>query len=78
MRKILGDSQLRAMLDPIEPALLYPMFGDIVAELKQCGGLDGMRVLDGRVLIAWDGTEYHCSDKVSCPNCAIASAARTR
>jgi hypothetical protein len=27
--------------------------------------LDGMRVLNGRVLIAWDGTEYHCSDKVS-------------
>jgi hypothetical protein len=22
------------------------------------------------VLIAWDGTEYHCSDKVSCPNCS--------
>jgi hypothetical protein len=70
MSKIPGDSQARAMLDPIEPALFYPMFGDIVAELKQCGGLDGMRVLNGGVLIAWDGTEYHCSDKVSCPNCS--------
>ena len=46
------------------------MFADIVAELKQCGGLDAMRVLDGHVLIAWDGTEYHCSDTISCPNCS--------
>ena len=70
MSKIPGDSQVRAMLDPIEPALLYPMFADIVAELKQCGGLDDMRVLNGHVLIAWDGTEYHCSDTISCPNCS--------
>ena len=70
MSKIPGDSQVRAMLDPIEPALFYPLFADIVAELKQCGGLDAMRVLDGHVLIAWDGTEYHCSDTISCPNCS--------
>ena len=65
--KIPGDSQVRAMLDPIEPALLYPMFADIVAEPKPCGGLDGMRVLDGHLLIAWDGTEYHCSNTIHCP-----------
>ena len=70
MSKIPGDSQVRAMLDAIEPALFYPLFADIVAELKQCGGLDAMRVLDGHVLIAWDGTEYHCSDTISCPNCS--------
>ena len=29
-----------------------------------------MRGLDGHVLIAWDGTEYHCSDTISCPNCS--------
>ena len=70
MRKIPGDSQVRVMLDPIEPALFYPMFADIVAELDQCAGLEAMRVLDGHVLIAWDGTEYHCSDTISCPNCS--------
>ena len=45
-------------------------FADIMAELVQCGGLDAMRVLDGYVLIALDGTEYHCSDKINCPNCS--------
>jgi hypothetical protein len=62
MSKIPRDNQIRVMLDPIEPALFYPLFADIVAELQQCGGLDAMRALDGHVLIAWDGTEYHCSN----------------
>ena len=54
MSKIPRDNQIRVMLDPIEPALFYPLFADIVAELQQCGGLDAMRALDGHVLIAWD------------------------
>ena len=70
MRKIPGDSQIRAKLDAIEPAMFHPMFADLVAELDQCGGLDAMRCLDGHVLIALDGTEFHCSDKIHCPNCS--------
>jgi hypothetical protein len=70
MSKIPGDSQVRAMLDPIEPSLFYPMWADIVAELDQCGGLDAMPVLDDHILIAGHGTEYHCSDTISCPNCS--------
>jgi hypothetical protein len=68
--KIPGDSQIRTQLDAVDPALFFPMFGDIVAELEQCGGLDEMRVLDGNILIALDGTEYHCSDKIHCPSCS--------
>jgi hypothetical protein len=52
MSKIPGDGQVRAMLDPIDPALSYPLFADVVAELQQSGGLDAMRVLDGHGLIA--------------------------
>ena len=46
------------------------MFADIVAELTQSGGLDAMRRLGGRILIALDGTEFHCSDKIHCQNCS--------
>jgi hypothetical protein len=70
MRKIPGDSQIRAKLDAVKPALFHPMFSDIVAELEQSGGLDAMRCLGGRVLIALDGTEFHCSDKIHCPQCS--------
>lgn len=70
IRKIPGDSQIRAKLDPVEPALLHPMVDDILAELEQSGGLAEMRCLDGVLLIALDGTEYHCSNKIHCPNCS--------
>ena len=68
--KIPCDNQVRAMLDPVEPIHFYPMFADIMAELQQSGGLDAMRCLDGHMLIALDGTEYHCSQDVHCPNCS--------
>jgi hypothetical protein len=70
MSKVPGDSQIRARLDPIEPAQFFPMFADVLAELQQSGGLDAMRCLDGHLLIALDGTEYHGSDKIHRPNCS--------
>lgn len=70
MRKIPGDGQVRAMLDPIEPSHLFPMFADVLAECRATGGLDAMRCLGGKLAIALDGTEFHCSDKIHCPNCS--------
>ena len=43
------------------------MFGDLLAELDQCGCLEAMRCLDRHVLITLDGTEFHCSDKIHWP-----------
>jgi hypothetical protein len=70
MDKIPCDVRVRTMLDPIEPSRFYPMFADLMAELRQSGGLDTMRCLDGNLLIALDGTEYHCSREIHCPNCS--------
>jgi hypothetical protein len=70
MGKIPCDNQTRVMLDPVEPTHFYPMFADVIAELRQSGGLDAMRCLDGHMLIALDGTEYRCSREISCPNCS--------
>ena len=78
MRKIPGDSQIRAKLDAVEPVMFHPMFADIVAELEQSGGLEAMRCLDGLVLIALDGTEFHCSDKIHCSNCSHRKRGKSR
>jgi len=60
--KIPSDNHIRDMLDPAAPALLRPVFAETIEQLRQIdGGLDMFRRLDGRVLIALDGTEYHCS-----------------
>jgi len=69
--KIPSDNHIRNMLDPASPALLHPMFAQTLDQLRQSdGGLDMFRKLDGRVLIALDGTQYYSSHKVHCQNCS--------
>jgi hypothetical protein len=69
--KIPSDNHIRDMLDPASPALLHPVFAAAVDQVRQIDGGPGVfRRLDGRVLIALDGTEYHCSRKVHCSHCS--------
>ena len=64
------DNHIRAMLDPADPALLQPVFTEVLTELERTGGLRAFRRLGGRVLIALDGTEYFRSYKIHCPCCS--------
>ena len=69
--KIPSDDHIRDMLDPAEPALASPVFAETIEQPRQIdGGLDLFRRLDGRVLIALDGSEYHCSRKIHCRHCS--------
>ena len=68
--KIPSDNHIRDMLDPADPALLYPMFAAVLRELEQAGGLSAFRRLGNHVLIALDGSEYFCSNKISCAHCS--------
>jgi hypothetical protein len=70
MSRIPSDNHIRAMLDPAEPALLYPVSAAVLAELIQSGGMDSFRQSDDHVLIALDGTETFRSYKLHCPNCS--------
>ncbi|MEB8492456.1 ISNCY family transposase, partial [Acidithiobacillus ferriphilus] len=69
--KIPSDNHIRDMLDPASPALLHPVFAETLDQLRLIdGGLDMFRRLDGRVLIALDGTQYHSSHKIHCQHCS--------
>jgi hypothetical protein len=58
--KIPSDNHIRDMLDAASPELLHPVFDEAVDQLEGTPeALDVFRRLDGRVLIALDGTEYH-------------------
>ena len=70
MTGIPSDNHIRDMLDPVDPANFYPLFPRAVKELEEGGGLETFRRLGDHVLIALDGTEYHCSNKVHCPCCS--------
>ena len=69
MKAIPTDNHIRSMLDPVDPSHLQPAFDDVLGALRQHGGLAPFQRLGGRMLIALDGTEYFCSQKLGCPQC---------
>jgi hypothetical protein len=69
MEKIPTDNHIRSMLDPVHPSHLQPAFDQAVAALVSHRAMDAFQRLGGRTLVALDGTEYFCSQKISCPHC---------
>jgi hypothetical protein len=70
MTTIPTDNHIRQMLDGAPTGHFDPVFGRIVKDLDAGGGLKAMRRLDGRVLIALDGSEHFRSRKIHCPHCS--------
>jgi hypothetical protein len=68
--KIPTDNHIRALLDDVAPEQLQPCFDQVLGELRQRDGLKDFQRLAGRTLIALDGTEYFCSQKLSCKQCS--------
>ena len=75
MHKTPTDNHIRTMLDPVPPETLFPMLDATLAALEYGGGLTAFRRLGDHVLIALDGTEYFCSQKLSCPSCSTRARA---
>jgi hypothetical protein len=69
MKKIPTDNYIRLMLDPVFPEALQPCFDQVLEQLRERDGLKAFQRLAGRTLVALDGTEYFCSQKLSCPQC---------
>lgn len=78
MAQIPSDNHIRAMLDPVPAALLQPVFDQVVAALRDHGGMAEFQRLQGRTLIALDGTEYFCSQRLGCPQCQTRKRANGR
>jgi hypothetical protein len=69
IEKIPSDNYIRDMLDEADPQLLLPCFEQVEASLREPALRQAFGRLGGRYLIALDGTEYFCSQKISCPHC---------
>jgi hypothetical protein len=62
-----SDAYIRLMLDGAQPAAFDPLF---FKAIQTEGVLAPFQRLDGRLLIALDGTEHFCSRKIHCPRCS--------
>lgn len=65
------DSQMRAILDPVEPAHMRPMFRDVFRCLQRGKALEDFVYLDGHYLVSLDGTGYFSSATIQCSSCLV-------
>jgi hypothetical protein len=63
------DTQMRAVLDDIDPLLFRPAFTSVFRQLQRGKVLESFVFWQGHYLIASDGTTYFASDKIHCPCC---------
>src|SRR3954453_20974609 len=71
IHRVPSDSQMRAILDPIDPAGLRAPFREIFRRLQRGKALERFRYLDGSYLVSLDGTTYFSSNKIHCPSCLV-------
>jgi hypothetical protein len=70
LQAIPTDNQIRALLDPVSPHLMAPLFHHGLSTLEQTQQLAGFRSWQNRLLVVLDGTQYFSSQKISCPHCS--------
>jgi hypothetical protein len=63
------DTYMRAILDPVSPKWLRPVFKSVVRQLQRGKALEAMMFLDGHYLLALDGTAYFASKTMHCASC---------
>src|SRR5215831_5013788 len=64
IEKIPSDNYIRDMLDGADPALLQPCFAGVEQLLVEPAMRQAFGRLGGRIFVAWDGTEYFCSQNI--------------
>jgi hypothetical protein len=65
------DTQMREVMDHVDPEDILPLFNDFFHPLQRGKHLEQYRVLDGRYIVALDGSQYFTSEKISCPGCLM-------
>jgi len=64
-----SDTQMREILDPLDPDQLRPLFQAAFRNVQRAGALPSYTFHQGAYLLSLDGTEYDSSKKVHCPSC---------
>src|SRR5919199_1342136 len=63
------DTAMRAILDPVEPESLRPLFKQVFRALQRGKAMEDMVFVEGHYLLALDGTGYFSSQQIHCVSC---------
>lgn len=69
LQAIPSDTHMRSILDEVAPEAVRPAFTDVFRQLQRAKVLEQYVFLQGCYLIALDGVQYFCSNKVHCSHC---------
>jgi len=64
-----SDTQMRTILDAVDPQELRPAYTDVFRQLQRGKALEPFVFFQGQYLMALDGTSYFSSEKIHCPSC---------
>lgn len=64
-----SDTQMREILDPVEPQQLRPLFDDVFRQLQRGKALEPFVFHRGCYLLSLDGTGYFSSSSIHCDSC---------
>ena len=64
-----SDTQMRTILDPVEPESLRACYTDIFRELQRGKALEPFVFHQGCYLLSCDGVNHFSSKKIHCPHC---------
>ncbi len=66
-----SDTQMREILDEVDPEWLRDPFGDVFRQLQRGKALEPLVFYSGHYLLSLDGTGYFSSQKVHCASCQV-------
>jgi len=69
VEEVPGDTQMRTILDDVDPREISPAFRDVVRQLQRTRELDKFFFLGGSYLVSLDGTGYFSSKTIHCSSC---------
>ena len=73
IQQIPSDNHIRALLDPVDPALLDPVYEKCFDLMQQHELIQPMRSFANSLLVALDGTGYFQSESIHCPSCMVSN-----
>lgn len=71
------DTQMRKILDDVEPAVIERLFVDVFRKVQRGKCLEKMTYINNCYLLSIDGTGYFSSKKVHCDSCCTKKNSRT-